>query len=346
MKVAIIGAGVAGLACAIELERHGIKPQIFEKNHRPGSPFPYSPLILDFIFRPVKNPLTVLKKQCGINLKPISDIRLIKICGPRTEFTIQGNLGHSLLRGQEIHSIECQMAKQLKSPIQFNSPVNPKDLVKKFNYVVVATGEEEYAKDLQIWQDTYSSWIRGASILGRFNPQKIKLWFNTDYTNNGYAYLVPMGTEKATLLLNVSNTTQDKLPNFWQSFLQQERLDPNIVLLWDVPHNTSLVYPQRVGNTFFIGNSGGFVTSWLGQGLFSSMVSGIEAAHSIALNNNFQKQTTELNKIMVRQARFRQLWNQFDNKNLDRVLRLINNPLIKFALNQTNLNFFKVLDRY
>lgn len=346
MRVAIIGAGVAGLACAIELERHGIKPQIFEKNYRIGNPFSYSPFILDFIFRPVKKPLAVLKKQCSINLKPISDIRLMKVCGPSTQFTIQGKLGYSLLRGQEIHSIECQMASQLKSPIQFNSPVRPKDLVKQFNYVVVATGESEYAKNLEIWQGTYSSWIRGASILGRFNPQEITLWFNTNYAKNGYAYMVPMGTEKATLLLNVSNTTQDELPLFWQSFLQQEGLDPKIVVLWDVAYNTSLVYPRRVGNTFFIGNSGGFVTSWLGQGIFPSIVSGIEAARSIALNQDFQKQVNELNKIMERQARFRQLWDKFDNKNLDLALRLINNPLIKFPLYQTNLNFFKVFDRY
>jgi len=30
-KVAIIGAGIAGLSCAIELQRHGITPTIFEK---------------------------------------------------------------------------------------------------------------------------------------------------------------------------------------------------------------------------------------------------------------------------------------------------------------------------
>jgi len=32
MKVAIVGAGLSGLSCAIELERHKIKPVIFEKN--------------------------------------------------------------------------------------------------------------------------------------------------------------------------------------------------------------------------------------------------------------------------------------------------------------------------
>lgn len=30
VKVAIIGAGTSGLSCAIELEKHGIYPVIFE----------------------------------------------------------------------------------------------------------------------------------------------------------------------------------------------------------------------------------------------------------------------------------------------------------------------------
>jgi len=32
MRVAIIGAGLAGLSCAHELERYGVSPVIFEKN--------------------------------------------------------------------------------------------------------------------------------------------------------------------------------------------------------------------------------------------------------------------------------------------------------------------------
>ena len=36
MRVAIIGAGLSGLSCALELERHGIKPDIFEKKDYVG----------------------------------------------------------------------------------------------------------------------------------------------------------------------------------------------------------------------------------------------------------------------------------------------------------------------
>ncbi len=39
LKVAIIGAGTSGLSCAIELERHGIYPEIFERNSFIGEYF-------------------------------------------------------------------------------------------------------------------------------------------------------------------------------------------------------------------------------------------------------------------------------------------------------------------
>lgn len=39
MEVAIMGAGMSGLCCAITLERYGITPTIFEKRSRVGDRF-------------------------------------------------------------------------------------------------------------------------------------------------------------------------------------------------------------------------------------------------------------------------------------------------------------------
>ena len=36
MKVAIIGAGLSGLSCAVELKKHGITPTVFEKTKTLG----------------------------------------------------------------------------------------------------------------------------------------------------------------------------------------------------------------------------------------------------------------------------------------------------------------------
>lgn len=39
MKIAIIGAGLSGLSCALELERNGIIANVFERDSSTGWPF-------------------------------------------------------------------------------------------------------------------------------------------------------------------------------------------------------------------------------------------------------------------------------------------------------------------
>ncbi len=41
MKVAILGAGLADLACANELQKHGINPTIYEAGSSIGEQYPH-----------------------------------------------------------------------------------------------------------------------------------------------------------------------------------------------------------------------------------------------------------------------------------------------------------------
>ncbi|WP_180261146.1 NAD(P)-binding protein, partial [Desulforamulus profundi] len=72
MRVAIIGAGVSGLACAHELERFNIYPDIFEERSRPGELFPHVAGILQLMNRPVHDQLQWLKKQYHLEIHPIA----------------------------------------------------------------------------------------------------------------------------------------------------------------------------------------------------------------------------------------------------------------------------------
>ena len=58
MKVAIMGAGISGLSCAIILERNGIEPTIFEKRGRVGDRFINSEAMFDILNRPIKDCLS------------------------------------------------------------------------------------------------------------------------------------------------------------------------------------------------------------------------------------------------------------------------------------------------
>ena len=57
MKVAIIGAGISGLSCAIELQRHGIKPTIFEKTKTLGDKPGNLVATLRMFHRSLRNPI-------------------------------------------------------------------------------------------------------------------------------------------------------------------------------------------------------------------------------------------------------------------------------------------------
>lgn len=344
MKVAIVGAGIAGLSCALELERHGIKPVIFEQRHRIGSPSPFAPVLFNFIFRPIKDLLKELKLQYGIQIKPISTINLLHMHGPNTKYTVTGDLGCSVLRGQADTSIESQLASRLRTPIRFEEPVKPKELLKDFDYLVIADGSKDYAKELGIWHSTFRVWTKGATILGKFDPREISFWFNTRYANSGYAYLTPLSTQRASLILNVAYGSQADLPKYWQAFLNAENLIIEETMHWDITMEQGLVFPHRVGNTFFVGNSGGFVDSWLSAGIFPCIVSGVEAARAMATGRNYEKSVKFLHNVMERQARLRHLWDGLNNRSIDWALKMMGSPAVKHPLYHTNLNVLKAID--
>lgn len=93
MRVAIIGAGVAGLACAHELEKHGIKPVIYEKNSFIGEAYSHVGAALEIVLRPIRNPVIYLRKNFGIDLKPLNTVKTVAHHSPNKQTEIKGNLG-------------------------------------------------------------------------------------------------------------------------------------------------------------------------------------------------------------------------------------------------------------
>lgn len=85
MNVAILGAGLSGLACAITLEKHGITPKIFEKRSCPGDRFVNGEAMFSILNRPVKDCIFYLAEQYGIVLQPISEVNKLVIHSKNAE---------------------------------------------------------------------------------------------------------------------------------------------------------------------------------------------------------------------------------------------------------------------
>src|SRR5690554_2475878 len=121
MDVAIMGAGLSGLACAITLEKHGITPSIYENRSEVGDRFVNGEVLLNILTRPVHDCIASMSDQYGIYLKPVSSIEKMLIFSQHNNAVIDAQLGFTNIRGRHTDSFESQLSKQVKAPIQYNS---------------------------------------------------------------------------------------------------------------------------------------------------------------------------------------------------------------------------------
>ncbi|MQL51729.1 NAD(P)-binding protein [Desulfofundulus thermobenzoicus] len=177
LRVAIIGAGPSGLACALELERLGIKPVIFERYHRIGLPVERIDMLLHLAWRPVKDQLAYLARHCHLSLMPAAPLHAIIMYGPNRRSVIRKRLlGYLIHRGRSPLSIENQLAARLSTPVNFQVLADPLEMAGQFDYVVVAEGDSKTARRLGLWQELSPLIIRGATILGQFEPRTFHLY--------------------------------------------------------------------------------------------------------------------------------------------------------------------------
>lgn len=341
MKVAIIGAGPAGLACAYELERHGIFPVVFEKRHRPGDLFDHCAAVLHLFTRPY-DPLGHLREKFGINLKPIGVIKSITMKSPRKKATVNGKLGYFLQRGHDPASVESQLYSNIRSPIITNTIADYMDLARRYDYVVVATGNYDVSRAEGVWSLVYPTNLIGGTVNGRFDMTKMFMWIDTRYAGTAYAYLTPMEEKRAFLGLVAPESTIEKAREKWKLFWQMEKLQYELINEIVLEHNAGFVYPHQLGNMLFAGIAGGFQDPFLGFGLIFSIKSGVLAGRAIATGKSYEDLLTQLKEDMMHSLVLRDMLNKLKNDQMDFLLKVISAPGIKQSIYNTNIDFVRI----
>lgn len=338
MNVAIIGAGLSGLACAIQLERFGITPDIFEVKNRVGEAHPHISAILNIITRPLKDPIQYLNNTYGLNITPYGVLKKIIHNGPNSEATVTGDLGCFINRGQDYISIENQLARMVKSKIYFNTCIDYKNIKSNYDYIIIATGQKVEAKELGVWQDRVPTYVKGAIVLGEFETDTLIVWLNKYYCNSGYAYLTPFNNKRASLVLIVTEATEQEIDRYWDLFIATENIKYDIVEYFKREHYTAHVYPHKVDNLFLVGNAAGAIDPFLGFGQFMSLITGCEAAKAIIEGLDYESSIDEVVKLNLRLGEFRKALNSIDNDELDILIKSINMPGVNSIVYNTNLN--------
>lgn len=155
MKIAIIGAGIGGLACALECEKLGVIPDLFERDYSVGWPWLSVNYWPSVILRNMGDPIEYIKKNYDIEITPINECKTILVKSPEQELKVQGKMGYFISRGKGSESNENYLLRKLKkgTAIHYNSLTDFKELSSKYDYVVVATGRYSEARELNVWED-------------------------------------------------------------------------------------------------------------------------------------------------------------------------------------------------
>ncbi len=332
MRVAVIGAGLSGLACAYTLERNGIYPVIFEKSSQVGLGSAFSALWAKSLLRISGDPIHYLKKKYDFEILPMSVLKENTIISDNESATIRGDLGYIYKRGTEPHTLECQIAAKLKTPITFNSYIEIDDIKDDFDHIVVATATSAIPRKLSVWTSTFVCQTRTAVVVGEFKTDSATLWFNEKYANKAFGYLIPNSPKEATLALIVDGHTHAEMDFFWDCFLAHERLDYHITQISDAPHECGFVSHLQAGNVYFVGNAAGLTDDFIGIGGLNAIESGIMAAQAIAQGYNYPALAKPIYKDMDKIHEFRKALNTLDNRSLDNMVSFIDLPGIRQLL--------------
>ncbi|MFG6115617.1 NAD(P)-binding protein [Halobacillus sp. MO56] len=353
MKIALMGAGLSGLACALTLEKHGYQADIFERRAMVGDRFVIAEAMFFMFHTPYDDAVKYLSENHDIHLKPTTNIQKVNIYSENEHSFIDGHLGFTNMRGKHLESYEKQLAHQLKGTIHFNQDVSYKDISKEYTHVVLATGDALDTQKLQPFDVAYKASFKGAVIEGDFTQTEVHTFFNNDFAPKGMAYVLPHSDTEATLVLVYpqypENESLDK-EELWKKFFEEcsRRLDQDFKILNEYSikdYRIGKIETPRIGNTFFIGNCFGAITPLFGFGQFESMLTGIYAAHDIVGMGEYEKLVKPLSKSYHDSLTLRRNLEKLDNKKLDLLTKSMSNELVESFITSKKINAMKILSK-
>ncbi len=352
MRVAIIGAGLAGISCAHELERNGIKPEIFNDQDFIGERLNLPVILLNMFNIPIKRPLAYLTNKYAINLKPDYLIKEAVLVSCKREYVVRGNIGYIFRRGMENGTMLHQILPDIKTQIHFNTHMKIKDIKNQFDHILVSTAEYSFSKELNIFNQAFNAYVRVANVQGRFKTDSIKIWFNTDYTKHGFAYLVPDSEENAKLVHVVDNTDYLEYEKYWNNFINNIVKDFEITDVKDIRHDIGTLTTVQHENLYFAGVAGGFIDNFLGFGSLKAVISGASAAYCMVNRLNYNDFMHNFIKDIKNKQEIRKAFNRMDNEAIDKAFTIMTTPGIKqfiynnptYRISQT-IPFIKLYNR-
>ncbi len=195
-SIAIMGAGLSGLACAFELEKYGFTPEIFDDRREVEDRFINMEGMMDMLTKPISDCFAHLADNYNLYLTPQNPIKRMDLCSESHRTFIEGQLGFFTVRGRHPNALGKQMEDKVKSQIHFNSKKDHHTLAREYDIIVLATRDGHQTRQLQKYKNDVSVKIKGATLHGSFDPTCVKIILNNHFAPKGYTYLLHYDEKK------------------------------------------------------------------------------------------------------------------------------------------------------
>ncbi len=343
MKIAILGGGPAGLSCALECERLGVQAELFERNPRVGWLWPSINFWPNIFYNNLgfKDAREYIKTQFGADFTVLSHTKSFVMKTAGKQISVTGTLGLTVGRGTADESLENQFMRQLtKTPIHYNYLGDYNALAKEYDYVVVATGRETEARNMGLWQDEGTITIIGSIAIGNFDINSSTIYFNTEYAGTGYGRLTPFNEHCATIELYIIGKPEMQAQELFQKFIQIEKLDKLDYVYRNIPppFTTGKVTSFQKDNVLLTGRAAGLTDRVLGVGAVEALISGTMAARAIANKEDYSNLVKPLQSHIESISSFRKNINTFTNEDFDKIVAILDTPIIKQAIYNTRID--------
>jgi flavin-dependent dehydrogenase len=347
MKVAIMGAGLSGLSCALMLEQNGIEPHIYENRSQVGDRFVNGEIILSVLSHPQRDFLAYLADQYQIYLHPIAHIGKLAVFSENEKAELHGQLGFSTTRGRDNDSLEKQLERQVKSKIHFKSKRSYEELLEEYTHVVLATGDGAHAEAMKNYHTDLTVSLKGATVEGNFDRYTVAAWLDNRFAPQGYCYFIPFSEHEATLVIAYPDYPENRQKDqpLWEDFFRRASLDLgqdlHITDNFEITrYKIGLCDNPRIGNTFFTGNCFGAIMPFLGFGQYPALLTGIYAAMDLCGQGDYNHLTKHLRDSYQYALTLRRALEKLDNAKLDRLVQGLKTDSAERLLN-TRYNFLK-----
>lgn len=342
MRIAIVGAGITGLACAIECERLGVYADLYERDSSIGWVWPSVSYWPSMFYRDRADVLDYLKKEFKIDLKPIGECKNIIIKSPNQTASIDGALGYFVARGKGEETLESQLRRFLRrTAVHYNSNADYKELSKSYDWVVVATGNDIAARDLGLWEDEGLVRVIGGVAIGNFDNASSSIYLDTGFAGSGYARLTPFSSTQAICGLYTIGCAEFDNERLFSGFIKKAGLSKLEFLykILPLPFSTGRVKKFQVRNIILAGRAAGLTERLLGVGAPENIASGIYAARAMIKGEDYTKPMKKMKEHVENISSFRKVIDTFDNADFDKLVAVLDTPGIKQLLYNSKLDF-------